>query len=34
MGNSKDVSRLQKHLKKMFAGVNAIEINEEDKTVS
>ncbi|KAF8367390.1 dhc-1 [Pristionchus pacificus] len=34
MGNSKDVSRLQKHLKKMFAGVNAIEINEEDKTIT
>ena len=33
MGNSKDIARLQKHLKKMFAGVNGIEMNEEDKTI-
>lgn len=33
MGNSKDVARLQKHLKKMFAGVTAIDVGEEDRIV-
>ena len=33
MGNSKDIARLQKHLKKMFAGVTAIDFNEEERTV-
>lgn len=33
MGNSKDISRLQKHLKKMFAGVTSIDVTEEDKKV-
>ncbi|KJH46392.1 ATPase family protein [Dictyocaulus viviparus] len=34
MGNSKDISRLQKHLKKMFAGVTAIDVEEENRTVT
>ncbi|CAI4230233.1 unnamed protein product [Auanema sp. JU1783] len=34
MGNSKDISRLQKHLKKMFAGVSAIDVGEEDKIIT
>ncbi|CAJ0587193.1 unnamed protein product, partial [Mesorhabditis spiculigera] len=34
MGNSKDISRLQKHLKKMFAGVTAVTITEEDKRIT
>ncbi|KAK6731031.1 hypothetical protein RB195_007476 [Necator americanus] len=34
MGNSKDVARLQKHLKKMFAGVTAIDVGEEDRIVT
>lgn len=34
MGNSKDIARLQKHLKKMFAGVTAISVGEEDRIVS
>ncbi|VDN96525.1 unnamed protein product [Rodentolepis nana] len=29
IGNSKNIPRLQKHFKKMFAGVNAIKLNEE-----
>ncbi|KHJ76923.1 dynein heavy chain, region 2 [Oesophagostomum dentatum] len=34
MGNSKDVARLQKHLKKMFAGVTAIDVGEEDRIIT
>ncbi|CAB3408082.1 unnamed protein product [Caenorhabditis bovis] len=34
MGNSKDITRIQKHLKKMFAGITAIDINEEDRTIT
>lgn len=34
MGNSKDVARLQKHLKKMFAGVAAILLNEDTTVVT
>ncbi|CAJ0934299.1 unnamed protein product, partial [Mesorhabditis belari] len=33
MGNSKDISRLQKHLKKMFAGVTSVDLTEEDKKI-
>ncbi|VDN10890.1 unnamed protein product [Dibothriocephalus latus] len=29
IGNSKNIPRLQKHFKKMFAGVNSIKLNEE-----
>ena len=29
IGNSKNVPRLQKHFKKMFAGVNAVKFNDE-----
>ncbi|VDL72361.1 unnamed protein product [Nippostrongylus brasiliensis] len=34
MGNSKDIARLQKHLKKMFAGVTAIDVGEEDRIIT
>ncbi|KAK5965130.1 hypothetical protein GCK32_004027, partial [Trichostrongylus colubriformis] len=34
MGNSKDITRLQKHLKKMFAGVTAIDVGEEDRIIT
>uniref|UniRef100_A0AC35TT30 DHC_N1 domain-containing protein n=1 Tax=Rhabditophanes sp. KR3021 TaxID=114890 RepID=A0AC35TT30_9BILA len=34
MGNSKDITRLQKHLKKMFAGVMSMEYNEETKLIT
>ncbi|CAP31232.1 Protein CBR-DHC-1 [Caenorhabditis briggsae] len=34
MGNSKDITRIQKHLKKMFAGITAIDINEEDRSIT
>ncbi|TKR93274.1 hypothetical protein L596_007763 [Steinernema carpocapsae] len=34
MGNSKDITRVQKHLKKMFAGVTAMEYNDETKLIS
>ncbi|KAI6221986.1 Dynein heavy chain, cytoplasmic [Aphelenchoides besseyi] len=30
MGNSKDLVRIQKHLKKMFAGIMAIDVDEEN----
>ena len=33
IGNSKNVPRLQKHFKKMFAGVHAIMLDEEATTV-
>ncbi|CEF66963.1 Dynein heavy chain, cytoplasmic [Strongyloides ratti] len=34
MGNSKDITRLQKHLKKMFAGIMSIDYNEETKLIT
>lgn len=34
IGNSKNVPRLQKHFKKMFAGVSAIILDEEDTQVT
>ncbi len=34
IGNSKNVPRLQKHFKKMFAGVAAIVLDEEDTQVT
>ncbi|PIC53074.1 hypothetical protein B9Z55_002925 [Caenorhabditis nigoni] len=34
MGNSKDITRIQKHLKKMFAGITAIDIKEEDRSIT
>ena len=33
IGNSNNLLRLQKHFKKMFAGVHALIINEEDPTL-
>ncbi|CAF1544304.1 unnamed protein product, partial [Adineta steineri] len=33
IGNSNNLLRLQKHFKKMFAGVNSLIINEEDPTI-
>lgn len=33
IGNSKNVPRLQKHFKKMFAGVNSIKLNEDNTEV-
>ncbi|KAL3112905.1 hypothetical protein niasHT_015611 [Heterodera trifolii] len=34
LGNSKDLMRVQKHLKKMFAGIMAVEFNEQSRTIS
>lgn len=34
MGNSKDLVRIQKHLKKMFAGIMAIEVEEEKRLIT
>ncbi|VDK17416.1 unnamed protein product [Anisakis simplex] len=34
MGNSKDITRLQKHLKKMFAGITSIDVDEENLLVT
>lgn len=34
IGNSKNVSRLQKHFKKMFAGVTSIIIDEEKALIT
>ena len=34
IGNSKNVPRLQKHFKKMFAGVAAIILDEDDTQVT
>ncbi|KAI1728166.1 dynein heavy chain and region d6 of dynein motor domain-containing protein [Ditylenchus destructor] len=34
LGNSKDIVRVQKHLKKMFAGIMGIDYNEETKIIS
>ena len=33
IGNSKNIGRLQKHFKKMFAGVNAILLDEEETQI-
>lgn len=33
IGNSNNLLRLQKHFKKMFAGVHALIINEQDSTI-
>jgi len=33
IGNSKNIARLQKHFKKMFAGVAAILLNEENNVI-
>ena len=34
IGNSKNVSRLQKHFKKMFAGVHTISLNEDSTLIT
>jgi dynein heavy chain 1 len=34
IGNSKNVARLQKHFKKMFAGVAAIILNEDNTVIT
>lgn len=34
IGNSKNIPRLQKHFKKMFAGVAAIVLDEDDTVVT
>ena len=34
LGNSKDILRVQKHLKKMFAGIMAIEFDEQTRVIS
>jgi dynein heavy chain 1 len=34
IGNSKNVGRLQKHFKKMFAGVATITLNEDNSQVT
>jgi dynein heavy chain 1 len=34
LGNSKDLVRIQKHLKKMFAGIMAMEVDEEQKLIT
>jgi dynein heavy chain 1 len=34
LGNSKDLVRIQKHLKKMFAGIMAVEVDEESKLIT
>ena len=33
IGNSKNVGRLQKHFKKMFAGVSTIKLNDDESQV-
>ncbi|PWA00630.1 hypothetical protein BB558_003315 [Smittium angustum] len=33
IGNSKDVSRIQKHLRKMFAGIASIELNNDESSI-
>ena len=33
IGNSKNVAKLQKHFKKMFAGVSSIILNEDNSVV-
>lgn len=34
IGNSKNVARLQKHFKKMFAGVSSIKLNEDNTIIT
>ena len=34
IGNSKNIARLQKHFKKMFAGITAILLNEESTVIT
>lgn len=34
IGNSKNVARLQKHFKKMFAGIAAIILNEDNTVIN
>ena len=34
IGNSKSIPKLQKHFKKMFAGVTSILLNEEEQIIS
>lgn len=34
IGNSKNIARLQKHFKKMFAGVAAIILNEDNTIIN
>ena len=34
IGNSKNVGRLQKHFKKMFAGIHTISLNEDSTIVN
>lgn len=34
IGNSKNVARLQKHFKKMFAGVASIILNEDNTVIT
>ena len=34
IGNSKNVARLQKHFKKMFAGITSIVLNEEETVIT
>ncbi|KAL3074123.1 hypothetical protein niasHT_033331 [Heterodera trifolii] len=34
LDNPKDLMRVQKHLKKMFAGIMAVEFNEQSRTIS
>uniref|UniRef100_A0A8R1U2J5 Dynein heavy chain, cytoplasmic n=1 Tax=Onchocerca volvulus TaxID=6282 RepID=A0A8R1U2J5_ONCVO len=33
MGNSKDITRVQKHLKKMFAGISSIDMEQENTLI-
>ena len=33
IGNSKDLSRIQKHFKKMFAGIYALSLNDDDSAI-
>lgn len=34
IGNSKNIAKLQKHFKKMFAGITALSLEHEDSVVS
>ena len=33
IGNSKSVEKLQKHFKKMFAGIAAVQLSEDQNTI-
>jgi len=33
IGNSKSVDKLQKHFKKMFAGIAAVQLSEDNNTI-